>query len=364
VAKTRAEKLAELNGSPASTDAKPSRADKLAKLNAQEPGLVDRVKGAFGRFTSGLSSYGGGPLAAIPALADAVGGERAGAAMGLGAAEGGSGGLLGEAQGALAAGGKLVDVARGRATLDEVGPAYRKERDEGDKERDAVGTEFPVARNVGQAIGGTALSTAVGPVAAGLASGAGNSNADLTKGEVAEVLTDTGIGGAVGLATHLVGKAGDKLVDKVGQRLLGKGVKEAGDVAAAERQWAGKEAAEAARKQATREAIANPPKPAKGPKTVLGDIKDTAAGIGVDYGLNKLAKEFDVPYLPGATAVVIAQKAAKRRPALAGAFAKVILAAREKGIDQAAAQALFKTLPEGAASAFADELADFRKKSD
>lgn len=367
---------------------------------APEPSLGDRARAALGRF----ERYGAGNP--ILAAAEALGGDGAGAALGQGIAEGGSGGMLGEISGAASAAKNLLlpPSAGGGATLADAGKAYREGRDQADKSADELTAGHEVLRNVGQFGGGLALDAAVGPIAGALATGAGNSNADLTEGDVGGFVKDTALAGAVGLVAKKAGKYAGKLADRVTEALAGKTAKAAAptleqatlnlyataaDTTAQEARAAARAAAKEAtnkplsaaaakgkaeaasqfKKQtakaardAASEGVATPATAAAPPS--LGEFaKDLGKDAIVDYAGNKLLDQVvpDLPYLPLKSATGVLLKLRRAHPGAGSALSKLVTTLREKNVDQAAAKALFQQLPLATAQAFADEIADLRK---
>lgn len=126
-----------------------------------------------------------------------------------GGAQGASLGYADEITGALgAAKDKLAGSDQDLADL------YRQERDDSRNNYASAETSNPKTYKTGE-FGGGIASLALAPEATGLkglaalgaVSGLGNSNADLTKGEVGQAAEDTAIGGALGAGGHYVGKA-------------------------------------------------------------------------------------------------------------------------------------------------------------
>lgn len=362
---------------------------------APEPSLGDRVRGAVTRY----ARYGG--VHPLLGAVEALGGDGAAPAFGVGVAEGGSGGFVGELVGAAKAAKNLLlpPSAGGGATLGDAGKAYREGRDQADKDADELAAGNEGWRNVGQAAGGLALDAAVGPVLGSALTGAGNSKADLTRGEVGEFATDTGVGTAVGLLTSGAGKGAGKLVDAVAGKFAGKAATAAAptleqsalnlyataaDTTAKEARAAAKAAAKEAvdkpisaatakakaeaavefKKQTAKAARVAAQEGAEVAPAPAGGLKDIAKDLALDYAGKKAIDTVlpDLPFIPLKTGAGVLLKLRKAHPDAGSTLSKLVRLLHEKGADQAAAKALFQQLPRAAAQAFADEIADLRQR--
>lgn len=174
-----------------------------------EPDRIGRAAAAYNENVQGLRELA--PIAAAPTAADAAyAGFRRGVSLGFGD----------ESEGAALT---ARDLLTGRLQSGGIGATYRAHRDLARARDAAAENAAPVTAAVAEGVGGIVPQVllpggAAGAAAYGAAAGAGNSDADLTKGDVAGVLRDAGTSAATnalvsGAAGKLIGEAPER-VDK------------------------------------------------------------------------------------------------------------------------------------------------------
>jgi hypothetical protein len=155
-------------------------------------------------------------------------------ALARGATSGATLGFADEAAGAL---GALGDLVTGNAGFKELPNSYRDYRDAFRKGNDDAKAAHPSTYLTGELGGGVAtlaipgvnaakgasLAAKIGTAAkVGAVAGLGNSDADLTRGDVGRAAADTGIGAGVGAATGALGEYLAGKADKVPGAIRGK----------------------------------------------------------------------------------------------------------------------------------------------